>query len=395
MNPLEEFVVADPASLVECCARLAETTVIGFDTEFVGEDTYEPSLCLIQVSTPTALCLIDPLSAGPLDAFWRLLVDPARTVIVHAGREEIRMCRRWSGQAPTNWFDLQVAAGLVGLTYPLGHGALVYQLLGHHLTKAETLTEWRHRPLSSAQLSYAFDDVRYLIPLWQQIDVRLHELGRSAWAQQEFARFTALALPDTPHLSTALDKWRKLRGIGALDRRRLAMVRAMFLAREKVAAEMNRPPRVLIRDDLLIELARRNPKSVDDVAVVRGMAKRFVTLTWEAIEHARKLPADQLPLAIERDQDPPQVALIVNLLGAILNDFCAREQLALSLTATVSDMKELVRAKMQNDKVPDSNLLVTGWRRDFVLPILQEVLEGKRSVRIANLQSESPFALET
>src|SRR5690242_16073647 len=161
MTSPEEFVVADPASLAECCARLRETTVLGFDTEFVGEDTYEPSLCLIQVSTPTSLCLIDPLSAGPLDAFWQLLVDPARTVIVHAGREEIRMCRRWSGKAPTNWFDLQVAAGLVGLTYPLGHGALVYQLLGQRLTKAETLTEWRHRPLSSAQVSYAFDDVRY------------------------------------------------------------------------------------------------------------------------------------------------------------------------------------------------------------------------------------------
>lgn len=395
MNPLEEFVVADTASLAECCARIGATCVIGFDTEFVGEDTYEPSLCLIQVSTPTALCLIDPLSAGPLDAFWRLLVDPQRTVIVHAGREEIRMCRRWSGAAPANWFDLQVAAGLVGLTYPLGHGALVYQLLGHYLTKAETLTEWRHRPLSAAQISYAFDDVRFLIPLWQQLDAKLHALGRRGWAQEEFARFTALALPNTPHQSTAPDKWRKLRGVGSMDRRRLGLVREMFLAREQIAAEMNRPPRVLVRDDLLIEIARRNPKTVGDVQVVRGMAKRFVTLIWEAIERARALPADQLPHAIEREQDPPQVALIVNLLAAILNDFCAREHLAISLTATVSDMKELVRAKMQNDEPPESNLLMTGWRRDFVLPILQEVLDGKRSVRIANLQSESPFALES
>jgi ribonuclease D len=395
MKPLEEFVVADPASVAACCARIGESSVIGFDTEFVGEDTYEPSLCLIQVSTPTALCLIDPLSAGPLEAFWRLLVDPARTVIVHAGREEIRMCRRWSGEAPTNWFDLQIAAGLVGLTYPLGHGTLVYQLLGHQLTKAETLTEWRHRPLSSAQISYAFDDVRYLIPLWQQLDAKLETLGRRAWAQQEFVRFTALALPDTPHQSTAIDKWRKLRGVGSMDRRRLAMVREMFLARENIAAEMNRPPRILIRDDLLIEIARRNPKSPGDVQVVRGMAKPFVALIWEAIERARALPADQLPHAIEREQDPPQVGLVVSLLGAILNDFCARQQLATSLTATMSDIKDLVRAKMQNDTPSKSNLLMTGWRRDFVLPILQEVLDGKRSVRITSLQAESPFTLES
>lgn len=395
MAPLEEHVVADPISLADCCARISKANVIGFDTEFVGEDTYEPSLCLIQVSTPTELCLIDPLAAGPLDAFWRLLIEPERTVIVHAGREEIRMCRRASGQAPANWFDLQIAAGLVGLPYPIGHGALVYQLLGQYLTKAETLTEWRHRPLSSAQIGYAFDDVRYLIPLYQMLDAKLGELGRRDWARQEFVRFTALALPDTPNLSTALDKWRKLRGVGALDRRRLALLREMFLAREEIAAQMNRPPRVLVRDDLLVEIARRNPKSPSDVQVVRGMAKRFVNVLWEAIEKARALPADQWPAALEREQDAPQVGLVANLLAAILNDFCARHQLAVSLTATTSDIKDLVRAKMQNEGPSEANLLLASWRRDFVLPILQEVLDGKRSVRIANLQSESPFALES
>src|SRR5476651_877205 len=84
MNSHEEIVVADPHALAECCARLAETTQLGFDTEFVGEETYEPSLCLIQISTPDALFLIDPLSASPLDAFWQLLVEPTRTVVVHA-----------------------------------------------------------------------------------------------------------------------------------------------------------------------------------------------------------------------------------------------------------------------------------------------------------------------
>ena len=135
MKTLEEIVVADPHTLAECCARLKDTTVLGFDTEFVGEDTYEPSLCLIQIASADALYLIDPLSAGSLDAFWPLLIDANRTVVVHAGREETRMCQRFSGQVPTNWVDLQIAAGLVGLNYPMGHAALVYQLLGRQLSK--------------------------------------------------------------------------------------------------------------------------------------------------------------------------------------------------------------------------------------------------------------------
>ena len=394
MKPLEEIVVADSHGLAECCAHLEKTTCLGFDTEFVGEETYEPSLCLIQISTADALYLIDPLSAGPLDSFWSLLLDPMRTVIVHAGREETRMAKRYGGRAPSNWFDLQIAAGLVGLSYPMGHGALVYQLLGTQLSKGETLTEWRHRPLTPAQLSYAFDDVRYLLPLWQQLDARLQELKRRDWARQEFVRFVAQALPETAGRAVAPDKWRKLKGIGVLDRRRLAMLREMFLARETIAADLNRPPRVLVRDDLLVEVARRNPKSPQEVQTMRGMAKRFVQPLWEAIERARMLPNDQWPKVEEREQDPPQVGLIVNLLGAIVNDFCAREKLAVGLTATVSDLKELVRTAMRNEVVPETNLLMTGWRKGFVLPMLLDVLQGKRTVRITDVKAESPFTLE-
>ena len=394
MKPLEEIVVADPQSLAECCAQLAQSAQIGFDTEFVGEDTYEPSLCLIQISTSAALYLIDPLSAGSLDGFWRLLLDASRTVVVHAGREEIRMARRLGGAAPTNWFDLQIAAGLVGYSYPMGHGALVRELLGIQLSKAETLTEWRHRPLSPAQLSYAFDDVRFLLPLWQRFHGRLQEMNRHEWAQQEFARFVAQALPESASQPTAPDKWRKLKGLGVLDRRRLALAREMFAAREAIAAQMNRPPRVLVRDDLIVEIARRNPKSSQEVQSMRGMAKRFIGPMWDAIEKARSLPSDQWPHVEDREQDPAQVGLIVNVLGAILNDFCGKEKLAIGLTATTSDLKELVRAKMRKEPVSESNLLMMGWRKQHVLPMLLDVLDGKRTVRISDVHAESPFTLE-
>jgi ribonuclease D len=394
MNQFEEIVVADPHVLVDCCAHLRKTTHLGFDTEFVGEETYDPDLCLIQVSTADTLYLVDPLSSGPLDEFWSLLLDPARTVIVHAGREEIRMARRFGGREPSNWFDLQIAAGLVGLAYPMGHGALVFHLLGIQLSKAETLTEWRHRPLTPSQLRYAFDDVRFLLPLWQRLDARLQQLGRRGWAQQEFARFVAQALPEVAGKAVVPDKWRKLRGLGALDRRRLAMVREMFAAREAIAAQLNRPPRVLVRDDLLVELARRNPKSAAEVQVVRGMAKRFVQPMWDAIERARQFSGDQLPRVEEREQDPPQVGLIVNLLAAIVNDFCAREGLAVALTVTTSDLKDLVRARMRKEAVSETIPLMSGWRKEFVLPMLEDVLAGKRAVRIGDINAESPFALE-
>src|SRR5262245_27248855 len=115
MPDIKEEIITTAAQLSACCGFLATQSILGFDTEFVGEDTYHPRLCLVQVGTAERLFLIDPLVTGPLDDFWKLLHDPNRIVIVHAGREEVRLCRLWSGQAPANLFDLQLAAGLVGM----------------------------------------------------------------------------------------------------------------------------------------------------------------------------------------------------------------------------------------------------------------------------------------
>ena len=151
----------------------------------------------MQVATEDRLILIDPLTAGPLDAFWQLIVDPARQVIVHAGREEVRLCSLWTGQVPGNLFDLQIAAGLIGLTYPLGHGGLISQVRSaSRLPKGETLTEWRTRPLTSTRIRYAFDDVRFLLPLATRLSNRLAALDRLDWAREEFARLAANSAPD-------------------------------------------------------------------------------------------------------------------------------------------------------------------------------------------------------
>src|SRR5262249_19826284 len=139
-DPTEE-IISQPEELAACCAYLATCPAIGFDTEFVGEDTYHPRLCLVQVATPQRLFLLAPFTTRPLDDFWRLVVDAARVVVVHAGREEVRLCRLNTGQTPGNLFDLQIAAGLTGLSYPMGHGALVSQVVGVQLAKGETLTE--------------------------------------------------------------------------------------------------------------------------------------------------------------------------------------------------------------------------------------------------------------
>jgi ribonuclease D len=376
-------------------AHVARCPRVGMDTEFVGEDSYHPKLCLIQLAAPDALYLVDPFAFGEaeLKPLWELLVDPARLVVVHAGREEVRMIHRYTGRMPGNLFDLQVAAGLVGLTYPIGHGNLVREVLDKQLSKAETLTEWRGRPLSKAQIRYAFDDVRYLLALWEKIDARLGALGRRDWAREEFARLCEDATPDEPG-EPAPDKWRRVRGASALDRRRLAILREIYHWREAEAEHGNRPPRTILRDDLLVEIARRGPKDERDLHVVRGLAKRFAGALFAAIERARALPPDALPLPAEREQDPPQFGMIANVLNAALADFCARNEVAPNLVATSQDIKLLVRAKLLSAPPPADSLLTRGWRAGFALPHLDALLAGRRALVIDDVQSEHPFGYQ-
>ena len=71
-------------------------------------------------------------------------------------------CMAATGRAPKNWFDVQLAAGMIGLEYPISYGKLLQKMLGKTLAKGETRTDWRRRPLTDGQLEYALQDVIYL-----------------------------------------------------------------------------------------------------------------------------------------------------------------------------------------------------------------------------------------
>ncbi|HKB36736.1 MAG TPA: HRDC domain-containing protein, partial [Gemmataceae bacterium] len=228
---------------------------------------------------------------------------------------------------------------------------------------------------------------RYLLPLWQRVSARLEELGRSSWATEEFERLAVTAQPE----EVAPERWRKLRGLGSLDRRRLAVVRELYGWREETAARLNRPARTIVRDDLLLEIARRNPTRERDLHVVRGLAKRDLGEIVNVVVRARALPLDQCPAAVEREQDPPQVGLITNVLNAVLADWCSRNRLAPNLVASSNDVRLLVRARLQKQSLPEESLLTGGWRARHVLPELLAVLDGRRGLRIADLTAEAPF----
>ncbi len=384
---MREHFVANEADFLKSCEKIAKSSVFGFDTEFVSEESFRPELCLVQVATPEDLFVIDAIAIGSLGAFWDLVTDGKRNVIVHAGREEIRICQHLSGKAPARLFDIQVAAGLIGVGYPAGYGTLVQTFAGTRLSKQETLTDWRIRPLTADQITYAFDDVRYLLECHEKISARLLELDRIDWAEEEFADLQARSNLDEP----IGERWRKVKGTGGFDRKRLAMVREIVAWREEFAAKRNRPPRAILRDDLIADIVKRNPQKAQDILAFRGVQHRDSEEIMVAIQKARALPLDNLPLQDETKPDAPQVGLIGQVMAGLLGDLCNRKSLVPGLVATSSDLRELVRSKIDNTSLSGNNSLAKGWRLKHVFPVLMDFLEGKTSLRLARVDNESPF----
>jgi ribonuclease D len=142
---------------------------------------------------------------------------------------------------------------------------------------------------------------------------------------------------------------------------------------------------------LIVEIARRNPHKEADLQSLRGLGKADFTGIVAAVSRARALPPDEWPEEAERDNDPPQVSLVVTLLNAIFADVCARKRITPGIAATTLDMKKLVRACMNSEPPPAESHLTHGWRREQLLPELLTFLEGRRGIRIGDLRKEAPL----
>jgi len=382
-----------PAELAELAAHVRECGRFAFDTEFVSEDTFEPVLCLIQVATRDRLVAVDPLAVGDLGPFWDVVNDPDIDVVMHAAGEDLRICRFQTGKVPRRVFDVQIAAGFVGFGYPLSLGNLVSQTLQESVFGGETRTDWRRRPLSESQLRYALDDVKYLLPVADLLRARLRERDREAWVGDELRDFL-----DAIQNRDDDSRWRRLSGLHQLSRRGLEAARRLTQWRAEEARRLNRPIRQVLRDDLLVGIAKRQPTTRQELEALRDFNRpQLISKGPEIlarIAQARAVPEDELPEHADRHEEGPGLTMLVNLLSAALANCCAQEKVAVGLVGTTGDLKELVRWHLQGRPPESRPLLASGWREGVCGETLLGVLAGRRTLRVVDPQAEVPVAVE-
>jgi ribonuclease D len=376
------------------CREIASAPVIGFDTEFISEKTYRPELCLVQVNASGKLAIIDPLAVRDLTPFWETIAAPGHQTVVHAGREELIFCLSSIGRRPANLFDLQLAAGLAGYEYPAGYGTLLVKILGQAAQKGETRTDWSARPLTPRQLEYALDDVIYLLPLCDKLTDKLEALHRLPWLATEMESWQSEI-----EAFRAAKPWWRVAGIAGLPRRSLAIVREIWMWRDETARRRNMPAKHVLRDDLIVELARRKLADPKQMRAIRGMERgdlqRAAPELSQAITRALETPDDQCPEPMRRD-DYQQLTLLGQFLAAALSSICRGANLSSSLVGSASDVRELIAFRLGLDgaKKGEPPLLARGWRAEIVGSVIEDLLAGRMAIRIAEPLSDHPLVIE-
>jgi len=375
--------IDNQSALENLCQELKSASYIALDTEFLREKTYSARLCLIQVATEQTIACIDPFKLDSLDPFMEILFDRHIIKILHSARQDLEIFHDLSGKVPGPIFDTQIAATLLGLPDQCGYATLVKQLLNVELDKAQTRTDWSRRPLDTAQLDYAADDVRYLIQLYPLILQQLQTSGRQDWLNEDFI---SLENPDIYQLP--LDNvWKKVSGHARLKGKQLAIVKQLASWREKRARSQDLPRKWILADDVITALARMAPEHPQQLEKIRGLdnsrSKNRGAEILAEIKAANAMPKEQWPQIptkkTNKDED-----VIVDLLMSVLKFLAQKNDISPAILGTRKDVEKL----LTNETQP---ALMQGWRKHIAGEMLEEILEGRQLLKIQNrkMQIES------
>ncbi len=387
------------ADFERLCHRLDKAPAIAFDTEFVSEHTFRPRLCLLQFATEQETVAVDPFEVNDLTAWWEIMANEQTNVIIHGGREEILFCWNAIQKPPANLTDVQIVQGLLSRGFPLSHSAIVQKMTNATIQGRETRTDWERRPLTKKQIEYALEDVRYLIQIAAKQKRQLKKTKRTEWADEECRDFVDSLIQTQKQRG---DAWVRLPKISRLSRRELAIARALFQWREATADKLDRPVRTILRDDLLVDVAHRKPTSEAELLSSRDMQrssyKRHVPELLKQIKVAMELPDSELPQKIRNhqpDHSKQEEQALGKLLAIAMANRCAECDLSPAMVGTTSDLRDFVRWHFSTEKDQEKRpRLARGWRYEICGELLEDLLDGRVSLRVKDAHSNHPLVFE-
>lgn len=375
-------VLVDAAEIADFLDEARAAGAFAFDTEFIGEESYHPRLCVVQLATRDRVVLVDPLAGADLRPIWELIADPAVETIVHAGQQDLEPVVRLLDREPAAIFDTQVAAGFIGRPYPLGLAAIVQELVGVRLGKGFTFTRWDQRPLSASHRSYAADDVRYLLAVREGLRTMLQEVGHEEHVLAECAESTRAER----YRFDPVSRVTRLAGGRSLDRRTLAMLHELVVWRDDLARAQDLPPRAFMKDDVLVRLARETPRSLEKLENVKGLPRPVIrdhgATLLELAERIKGRASDELPAAGAPDESPAE-RIAIDGLWAYICASCLGRGIDPSIVGSRREAAILWhRLARERMRLPETGF-ERGWRRELVGARVADLLAGEGSIALA------------
>lgn len=295
-------VVDTDEGLAEACAALAAATgPVAIDAERASGYRYSNRAYLIQLRREGAgTWLVDPIGMTTLAPLQEALAGSEW--ILHAATQDLP-CLREVGLTPTSLFDTELAGRLLG--YPrVGLATLVETVLGQRMRKEHSAADWSTRPLPESWLEYAALDVEVLLELREHMVTELERAGKAEWARQEFEHLLGF------EPAVRVDAWRRTSGVHRLrGRRSLGAARALWEARDSIAAERDVTPGRILPDSAIVAAATAMPTDRRSLLATQGFhgrgASRYAATWVDAVRQAREMPEEELPSRAPRGDGPP------------------------------------------------------------------------------------------
>ena len=286
-------IITTVAGLTEVADVLSQQTEIAVDLEMDSLHHYQEKVCLIQVSTRSENWLIDPLAFRDLSPLAGPLGDPGILVVMHGADYDIRSLHRDFGIEVTNLFDTMIAARFLGIS-EFGLAALLRARFGIELDKKYQKADWSKRPLSREMSAYAVADTSDLLALYDQLRDELQQKGRLTWLEEE-CRLVSKARVSEKEGPLFL----YCKGASKLKERSLAILEELLQLRDRQSQLLDRPPFKVLSADTLQEIAEIRPRSIGELATIKGMTpgqlNRHGAALLAAVVHGLEIPDEKLP----------------------------------------------------------------------------------------------------
>ena len=351
--------ITETSKLIDACGRFSRDSFLAIDTEFMRERTYYPQLCLIQIAGKDEAVTVDALATEiNLNPILDLMANHKIIKVFHACRQDMEIFFNLNRRIPFPVFDTQIGAMVCGYGESVGYDKLVRQITGVQIDKSSRFTDWSHRPLSKQQLNYALSDVTHLRTVYESLLNQLEKNGRINWLNEEFQNVLNPKTYDIP-----LDQiWKRLK-IKNGRPKFLILVRELCAFREKEAQSRNIPRNRVIRDDVLLDIAARSPRSSVDLAKVRSLSTQFAEgrlgkSILRVVAEASNIPESDAPQLEKLNKPKPQKPALIELLKVLLKHKSEDNNVAQKLIASTADLEAI--AENNNANV----LALSGWRKD-------------------------------